>query len=52
MGGLWGTIATGAFAAVAICGISGLFEGNVQQFLINNFAALTALVFSFVVTYL
>jgi len=52
MGGLWGTIATGAFAAVAICGISGLFEGNVQQFLINDFAALAALVFSFVVTYL
>jgi Amt family ammonium transporter len=52
MGGLWGTIATGAFAAVAICGISGLFEGNVQQFLINDFAALAALVFSFVVTYI
>ena len=52
MGGLWGTIATGAFAAMAICGISGLFEGNVQQFMINGFAALVALVFSFVVTYI
>ena len=52
MGGLWGTIATGAFAAMAICGISGLFEGNLQQFMINSFAALVALVFSFVVTYI
>jgi Amt family ammonium transporter len=52
MGGLWGTIATGAFAAMAICGISGLFEGNVQQFMINSFAAIVALIFSFVVTYI
>jgi Amt family ammonium transporter len=52
MGGLWGTIATGAFAAMAICGISGLFEGNIRQFMINGFAALVALVFSFVVTYI
>ena len=52
MGGLWGTIATGAFAAMAICGISGLFEGNVQQFMINSFAAIIALIFSFVVTYI
>lgn len=52
MGGLWGTIATGAFAAVAVCGTSGLFEGNLQQFIINGIAALAALVFSFIVTYL
>lgn len=51
MGGLWGTIATGAFATVAVCGISGLFEGNLQQFINNGIAALAALVFSFVVTY-
>jgi len=50
MGGLWGTIATGAFAAAAVCGISGLFEGNLQQFINNGIAALAALVFSFVVT--
>ena len=52
MGGLWGTIATGAFATVAVCGISGLFEGNLQQFINNGIAALAALLFSFVVTYL
>jgi Amt family ammonium transporter len=52
MGGLWGTIATGAFAAMAVCGISGLSEGNTQQFMINGICALAALVFSFVITYI
>ena len=52
MGGLWGTIATGAFAAMAVCGISGLFEGNTQQFMINVISALAALVFSFTATYI
>ena len=52
IGGLWGTIATGAFAAMAVCGISGLFEGNTQQFIINGISALAALVFSFVITYI
>jgi Amt family ammonium transporter len=52
MGGLWGTIATGAFAAMAVCGISGLSEGNTQQFMINGISALAALVFSFVITYI
>jgi len=52
MGGLWGTIATGVFAAMAVCGISGLVEGNTQQFLINGVSALAALVFSFVITFI
>jgi Amt family ammonium transporter len=52
MGGLWGTIATGIFAAMAVCGISGLVEGNTQQFMINGISALAALVFSFVITYI
>ncbi|HWS21413.1 MAG TPA: ammonium transporter [Methanoregula sp.] len=52
MGGLWGTIATGVFAAMAVCGISGLVEGNTQQFMINGVSALAALVFSFVITYI
>ena len=52
MGRLWRTIATGAFAALAVCGISGLFEGNLHQFTVNCFAAFVALVFSFVVTYI
>ena len=52
IGGFWGTIATGAFAAMAVCGVSGLFEGNTQQFMTNCIAAVAAVVFSFVVTYL
>ncbi len=52
MGGLWGTIATGAFAAMAVCGTSGLVEGNTQQFMINGISAMAALVFSFVITYI
>jgi Amt family ammonium transporter len=52
MGGLWGTIATGAFAAMAVCGVSGLFEGNTQQFMINGISAFAALIFSFDITYI
>ena len=52
IGGFWGTIATGAFAAMAVCGFSGLFEGNTQQFMTNCIAAVAAVVFSFVVTYI
>jgi Amt family ammonium transporter len=51
MGGLWGTIATGIFAAAAIGGISGLAEGNSHQFVVNTVCAVAALVFSFVMTY-
>lgn len=52
IGGLWGTIATGAFAAIAVGGISGLFEGNTQQFVTNGIAAFAALFFSFIITYI
>jgi Amt family ammonium transporter len=52
MGGLWGTIATGIFAAAAIGGFSGLAEGNSHQFVVNTVCAVAALVFSFVMTYL
>ena len=52
MGGLWGTFATGIFAAMAVSGVSGLVEGNVHQFLVNGLAAIAALVFSFIITYL
>jgi Amt family ammonium transporter len=52
MGGLWGTLATGIFAAMAVCGVSGLIEGNVHQFVVNGIAAIAALIFSFVVTYI
>ena len=52
MGGLWGTFATGIFAAMAVSGASGLIEGNVHQFLVNGVAAIAALIFSFAVTYI
>ncbi|MDD1689359.1 MAG: ammonium transporter [Methanoregula sp.] len=52
MGGLWGTLATGLFAAAAIGGFAGLFEGNVSQFLVNALGACTALGYAFVVTYI
>ena len=51
MGGLWGTLATGIFAAAAIGGISGLIEGNAWQFAVNTVCAVAALIFAFVMTY-
>ena len=51
MGGLWGTLATGIFAAAAVCGFSGLIEGNVHQFMANATGAFVALVYAFIVTY-
>jgi len=51
MGGLWGTLATGIFAAAAVCGFSGLIEGNIHQFMANATGAFVALVYAFVVTY-
>ncbi|MFA4877698.1 MAG: ammonium transporter [Methanoregula sp.] len=51
MGGLWGTLATGIFAAVAIGGFSGLIEGNSHQFLVNAIGAFAALGYAFIATY-
>jgi len=51
MGGLWGTLATGIFAAAAVCGFSGLIEGNVHQFMANATGAFVALIYAFIVTY-
>jgi ammonium transporter, Amt family len=51
MGGLWGMLATGIFAAAAICGFSGLIEGNVHQFMANATGAFAALVYAFVLTF-
>ncbi|MGA2162472.1 MAG: ammonium transporter, partial [Methanoregula sp.] len=51
MGGLWGTLATGLFAAAAVAGFSGLFEGNVHQFLVNALGAFATVVYAFVMTY-
>jgi Amt family ammonium transporter len=51
MGGLWGALATGIFAAAAVNGASGLLEGNVHQFVANATGAFAALIYAFVVTY-
>jgi Amt family ammonium transporter len=52
MGGLWGALATGIFAAAAVNGASGLLEGNVHQFTAQVVGAGAALVYAFVVTYI
>ncbi|HVP94388.1 MAG TPA: ammonium transporter [Methanoregulaceae archaeon] len=52
MGGLWGALATGIFAAAAINGASGLLEGNVHQFIANAAGAFAALGYAFIVTYI
>ncbi|MDD1701623.1 MAG: ammonium transporter [Methanoregula sp.] len=51
MGGLWGTLATGLFAAAAVAGFSGLFEGNVHQFIANTVGAFAAVAYAFIMTY-
>jgi ammonium transporter len=52
MSGLWGTLATGLFAAAAVAGFSGLAEGNLHQMLANTIGAFAALIYAFVVTYI
>jgi Amt family ammonium transporter len=47
IGGLWGALATGLFASF---GASGLFFGDARQFLVQAIGALSAIVFSAVVT--
>jgi len=51
MGGLWGTIATGIFAAAALCGFSGLIEGNIHQFTANVVGAFVTMIYAFVMTF-
>jgi Amt family ammonium transporter len=53
MGGLWGAIATGIFANPAVnAAYSGLIYGNVHQFTVQAAAAVAAVVYAFVLTYL
>ena len=52
VGGLWGALATGIFAAAAVNGASGLLEGNLHQFVANATGAFAALIYAFVVTYI
>ena len=52
MGGLWGALATGLFASAAVNSYTGLFYGNPKQFVVQVVAALSAVVYAFVVTYI
>jgi Amt family ammonium transporter len=53
MGGTWGALATGLFASTAVnpAGYDGLFYGNPAQFVIQLVAAVGAIIFAFVVTF-
>jgi Amt family ammonium transporter len=51
VGGLWGAIATGIFATMAVNEYSGLLYGNVEQFMVQVLASLAAIVYAFVVTF-
>jgi Amt family ammonium transporter len=51
MGGFWGVIATGIFAAAAINGASGLIEGHSDLFLKQILTAVVVMVYSVGVTF-
>jgi Amt family ammonium transporter len=50
VGGLWGAIATGIFAASAVGGVSGLIEGNAYQVVIQIIACVATIGYSFIAT--
>jgi Amt family ammonium transporter len=50
IGGIWGALATGVFAAAAINGVSGAIEGNGGQIITQLVAVAATLVYSFVVS--
>jgi len=54
VGGMWGTIATGIFASVAINegGANGLLFGNVKLFLIQSLYMLTCIVYAVIMTWI
>lgn len=54
MGGIWGAIATGIFATLAVNpnGASGLIEGNASQLLTQMVSVLAVAAFAFVVTWI
>jgi Amt family ammonium transporter len=51
VGGIVGTLCLGLFASSAINGISGLWMGDYHQFLVQLYAVIVTVVYSFVVTY-
>jgi Amt family ammonium transporter len=54
IGGIWGALATGLFAAKAInpAGADGLLFGNPRQFLIQLAAVLVTIVYALVITFI
>jgi Amt family ammonium transporter len=52
VGGALGIISVGVFAGAAVNKVSGLIEGNANQFLVQLLGAGIAIVYSFVVTYI
>jgi Amt family ammonium transporter len=51
VGGIWGAIGVGIFAAASIGGVSGLIEGNIEQLLIQLAAVGFTVVFASVMTF-
>jgi len=54
IGGIWGALATGLFASRAVnpLGADGLFFGNPKQFLVQLFAVVVTLAYTFIVTFI
>jgi len=54
VGGTWGALATGLFASKAIntAGADGLLLGNPRQFLVQLFAVLVTIVYTFIATFI
>jgi Amt family ammonium transporter len=50
IGGLWGAVATGIFAAEFIGGYNGLIYGNVEQLIVQIIGAAGAVIYAFGVT--
>jgi Amt family ammonium transporter len=50
VGGLWGTLAIGIFAAASIGGVTGLIGGSADQLVLQIGGALAALAYTFIVT--
>jgi Amt family ammonium transporter len=54
VGGLWGALATGLFATIAVnpAGANGLFFGNPHQFVVQAIAAGAAIIYSMILTFI
>lgn len=52
IGGLWGALATGIFAAAAVNSYTGLLYGNLNQFIYQIIAVCASVSYSFIVTFI